>query len=576
MSESFSTVLVKDDRLNCKSFVRYAVEKGASNITYTEIRAVSATNTSHVYNVIVPSEQTLIDRRVEWRATINFTLSFSALPNGSGAAGSATQPYDLLKYGDQSALCAYPLHSCCSVVSATINNNTVTSNMDDILPLLIRFMDRQHIHKYTATTPTMPDNYFKYADAEKTTNNPLGAYNNTDKSNDYHGRGSFKLNSVQVSVNGGAYVNGSVYNGPNQGTAKVKISVSVIEPFMMSPFIFSHDKVNSQAMYGVQNLNFKMNMNPSARIWRQAVLKTDQDPAQLINVPTIQIDSYDDPYLVFCFMTPHPEDLLQAKNVVSYMEIPRYITPGTTAIPALGSTFIPTNTIQLNSVPDKLCVMVRRTNRTVGQPDSYLVIKQISINWNNQSGILATAPQHDLWLMSTEAGINQSWLEWSGGAHKYTPILNGGNPVAGASSQSVVPLVGGILALDFAKHINITESYYAPSSLGNFQLQMRLEVFNQDQENALNSGDYEILVMTVNSGVFVVERGTSSSYIGILSKTDVLDASAKQSYFFRSDVDRLVGAGLMDGLKSTVGSAMAGEGMSGAGVSGGKMKARVA
>ena len=58
-------------------------------------------------------------------------------------------------------------------------------------------------------------------------------------------------------------------------------------------------------------------------------------------------------------------------------------------------------------------------------------------------------------------------------------------------------------------------------------------------------------MITMNSGVFVCERGTSSTYTGILTRADVLEASEQDAYT-RSDVQRLVGGGFLDMLKSGV------------------------
>lgn len=587
MSEAFETVLVKDQRLDCKSSVKYAVEKGGSNVTYSDIDAISASNTSHTYNVIVPSETTIIDRRVEWGATIQFRLNFVGVPPGDGPAGSATQPYDLVQYGFASALCAFPLHSCATVVSATINNNTISQNMDDVLQPMIRFGDRKRVHKYNGVTPTMPDNYLNYNDGLNGINNPLGSFNNAEKVSDYQARGSFQL----LGINQTGYsttTNDTVYRGTG-GNVSLWVTARFVEPFMMSPFIFAHEKQNSQGFYGIQNLNFKMNMNPNARIWRQAQITNLYSPAPVnIPIPTVQIDDYLNSRLTFCYLTPHPEDLLPAKNVVGYLEMPRYITPGSMLIPAgTVSGQIQSQTLQLNQVPDKLIMFARRKNLTVAKSDSFLPITSIALNWNNASGLLATASQQKLWLMSVENGIQQSWLEWSGQAHNYNATVNGGVPVSPYPAMTV-PLVGGILALDFAKDIQLTESYYAPGSLGTFQLQVRMTLFNQSTVD-LAASEYEIVIITLNSGCFVCERGTSSTYTGILTKQDVLDASSKQPYF-KSDVERCVGAGLMDNLKTVVGhalhkhgkhhgagftdesegGAMSGGGPSGGGESGGK------
>ena len=63
-SSDFSTVLVKDDRLaNLTDQITYAVNKGAQQISVADFNATSQSNSSHVYNIIVPSLETIIDRR---------------------------------------------------------------------------------------------------------------------------------------------------------------------------------------------------------------------------------------------------------------------------------------------------------------------------------------------------------------------------------------------------------------------------------------------------------------------------------------------------------------------------------
>jgi hypothetical protein len=86
---------------------------------------------------------------------------------------------------------------------------------------------------------------------------------------------------------------------------------------------------------------------------------------------------------------------------------------------------------------------------------------------------------------------------------------------------------------------------------GNFNLQIQLQVYNQFSY-AITP---EICLITMNSGIFVNERGTSSTYTGILTKQDVLEASAQEP-LFQSSVKRLVGGGFMDSMKSLIRHAM--------------------
>jgi hypothetical protein len=114
-----------------------------------------------------------------------------------------------------------------------------------------------------------------------------------------------------------------------------------------------------------------------------------------------------------------------------------------------------------------------------------------------------------------------------------------------------VPTTGTILVLNFGEVIQLTEEYYAPGSLGTFNLQINVQAQNNQNEDwAANS--YELVIMTLNSGVFVNERGTSSTFLSLLTKQDVLDALQQQPYS-NFEVHRMVGGGLLDNIRSAMG-----------------------
>ena len=116
MSETFEKVLVKDDRLGCiTSSVKYQVFKGGHNITCQPFKAVAETNASHIYNIPVPSLETIISREVLWRSTITLKIS-----------NPTKSPNEFcVNYGVTDALAPFPLHSLMTTMTATINNNTV-------------------------------------------------------------------------------------------------------------------------------------------------------------------------------------------------------------------------------------------------------------------------------------------------------------------------------------------------------------------------------------------------------------------------------------------------------------------
>lgn len=521
MSQDFQKVLVLDDRLNCTDSIKYSVNKGAQQMTPAVYNAVSQSVSSHTYSIQTPSEQTVIDRRVLWQSTV--ILQFTANP----AVG-----LPVMNYGVDSALAPFPLHQLVSTMTATINNNSVSLNMRDVLPALLRFNDRRELARYNGYTPTAYDTLQNYADGVGTNSNVLGAWtNNTD--NDLVARGSWVLDWVSSSPT--AITPVPVGTG-NAITYYAQFTVT--EPLLISPFIFANPHSNNQGFYGITNFNFVFNIGSASRVWR-----TSNPAFQSVNVY-----SFNDSRLIFNFLTPHPSLLLSSRNIVPYYEMPRYISAQQPAFGAVGSSTaiqtLRTQTIQLNQVPDKLIVFVRKSQslQTNYDSDFFLTIRKCNINFNNNSGILSAATQQDLYRYSVEAGSNQSWYEFSGRA-----ITPGLGPLA-VSGRSV-PTVGSLLVLEFGRHIQLVDDFYASGSLGAFNLQVELEVENQTQV-AQNS--VEIVLITMNSGLFSIERGTSSTYTGILTKQDVLEASGQEPYT-HSDVERMVGGSFLDNLMSVAG-----------------------
>ena len=70
-----------------------------------------------------------------------------------------------MNYGVTDALAPFPLHSLVSTMTATINNNTVSMNVQDTLPLLLRMVDPEELAKYNDMTPTALDHLAHYSDA---------------------------------------------------------------------------------------------------------------------------------------------------------------------------------------------------------------------------------------------------------------------------------------------------------------------------------------------------------------------------------------------------------------------------
>ena len=103
MADTFEKILVKDDKIGClTNKVKYAVNKGGQNITAMPFKAISATSSAHVYNITVPSLETIISREVLWQSTVTIKIQDK----------NNNKPYGqfLVNYGVTDALAPFPLH----------------------------------------------------------------------------------------------------------------------------------------------------------------------------------------------------------------------------------------------------------------------------------------------------------------------------------------------------------------------------------------------------------------------------------------------------------------------------------
>ena len=617
MSETFEKILTKDDRISCiTSKVKFQVVKGGQNITCQPFKAVSSTPTAHVFNVTVPSLETIISREVLWKSTVILRITGTNKPAGEF----------LVNYGVTDALAPFPLHSLVSTMTATINNNTISSNVQETLPVLLRLLDQEELAKYNDMTPTALDHLAHYGDSvdymsyqidiasgngairfpaiynvdavEAPANitgtvgtrtqsfisypsNVLGYDMNRSISGTYtpKSRGSWKLKALY----GGTE---QTPRTPNVDDNVVFAVFEVTEPLMMSPFIFGSG-MGKQGFYGIQTMNFQMNMAASAnRAWRCAILGQEGVLAANVYKKEITIEKFVDSTLLFQFLTPHPSDLLEPRNVVPYYEMPIYRTNNFTALarrPRYGqmaagsfvepdSTTLYSSNIQLSGIPDKLIVFVRKSVglQASADADSYATISNISINFNNQAGLLSSMSQQQLYRNSVQSGlVGLSWDQFCGsvvgvsGIHDVAAgrasTLRSAYCGVGASLSATVstpgfqliPTTGTILVLNFAEVIQLTEEYYAPGSLGSFNLQLSVVVQNNTNFDWA-AGAYELVIMPMNCGVFVNEKGTSSTFISLLTKQDVLD-SLNQEAYSHSEVHRMVGGSFLDNIRSSLG-----------------------
>ena len=532
---------------------KYAVEKGALSLTNVSFKAQTADASSVQYNVQVPSENVFVDRAVQWQGTCVATVVVTV--GATFAAGSSLQGII--------APAAFPLHQATTQMSATVNDATVTVNTQDVLPQVLRLADMRDARRQR-TCPTMLDRYAINPDSKVVKNSPLNTWAetlNTDEvpNGGFNGfyfatdaTGATPIGTTSSPVGGVSYLNGQPYAGAAiaSGTALTFYCVvASVEKLLLPPFIFSDQHELSTGLFGVQNFQVQMNLAPSpSRVFRVAKgLSSLSNAGASLYVPLTVTSSVwsstgavggtwvNMPSLAVQFLTPALDIPLPPKSIVPYMEFPRYISTPADAVAASSNILTPakqlqSNTITLPNIPDLLLIYVKPSS----YPDSTngdwsLPITQISVNFDNFSGLLANHTQEELYQMSVNNGVDMDWSEWSGLG---TVPFSVGATLPAAGGQ--VGLVGGPLVLrpgrDFA-----LQAGQAPGIVGNFTLQFNVQVQNFTGASVTPN----IYVVPISSGFFETIKGSSRIIKGVLSEQDVLSAPSSAP---SADLERPVGA----------------------------------
>jgi hypothetical protein len=207
--------------------------------------------------VTIPSESVIVDREVLLETDLTFPINISNVPVNE-------QAFNL---GITDAMGAFPLNSLFISLSASINNTNVSTNIQDLLPLLLRMNSTRDMYKYSGGSPSMPDQaYLDYSDAINSSNSPLASWNTQGYDNDLAPRGARPLNvTIKQLTSAGAFVSASPLCVTATNTFVVTIQGHFIEPLFLSPFIFGNPEYNKGGFVGVNAMTINATADTTGR-----------------------------------------------------------------------------------------------------------------------------------------------------------------------------------------------------------------------------------------------------------------------------------------------------------------------
>lgn len=338
-SPDFKTALVESSIIaDITDQETFGVLAGPALSTYTQFQAISASPSQIVFNVQIPSESIVIDRELYMASQVAFTIQGTNVPIGA----------TFLNWGLTEALNAFPLQSLFTTIQTQINNVSTSTNLQDILPQILRMNDNRKLSRYNSMTPSYPDQawgeYSYVASAggatlSNTNSNPLASYNNNGYDSNFQPRGSFPVTLYveHYTVAGGAVpVDTSLVSTALTDTWKVGVVFTATEPFVaLSPFL-NNCPMNNAGLLGVNNMSVVCNVDSSCKRL-MGTAKTINGgvatiPAYITSInlgwaPNVgtTLPAFSNTRLLFNFQTLQPSQYskLSSKNVVGYSDYPK-------------------------------------------------------------------------------------------------------------------------------------------------------------------------------------------------------------------------------------------------------------
>jgi len=459
----------------------HVVLGGAQRVTQTinvadSSQLLPSAPVTAMWSINPPSNQTIVDRFMRVRGYLEFE---------SDAA---------FEIGTNDAPRAFPLNSMVDVTTLQINGESISDNTSDKLAAMLsygnNYVDRR---RSWSTTPCMPDNFQKYSDWQPhgTGKSPLAFYGEINSEDP---RGGYAYEVI----------------------SPTKIRMVVTEPVFLSP-LFSGLGAQQEGMVNVNQINLNLRFKSDTSLgWSHS------DLGQAVTTVTCKF--YQAPELLVTYLTPDSLQAIPDVQVLPYVKPQEYIK-AVAPLPAGSTTQIFSDSIRLSQIPRRVYLFVRHDQQSSGfaQADAFMGIESMSVNWNNESGLLSSATKEDLFEISRRNGCDLTWQMWS----KYR---------------------GSVMCIEFGKDIGLPDSL-APGCQGSYTLQVNMTVKNLSESSF--SGQF--YMVTMNEGTFSVAQNSARSSIGNLTPELVLSAR-DAPHIPHFAYEQLQGGSFWSGLKNVFGT----------------------
>lgn len=547
--QRLNPVQVLDPITDVKSVRDYAILQGGNKVSWKAYTSTSISQSSIQFSCPPPSGNVIVDRKQYITLPVRLTFTGRIVTTN----GAFVPPTSLLNSGFDAPR-SYPFSGALDTLQVSINNDSVSVNMSDVVHTLLHYnIDNRLKTRDYSLTPNYPDQSFNYADLHGATRSPLAFY--ADGLDGVpNQRGAFPYTVVS---------NATVVPSVGLGTvATAVVDMVISEPLFLSPFYWGCN--DSQGFYNVNAMDFNLTfLNQGGfRMWSHddiTAVQTGGGNSVFSHITgiTMQFNAFSapgfsyqqsQPQMLFKYITPNLLTRGLGPNIpisYGYSDILRFPTDIGTLSAAAGPTIFQSNNIQLNQIPRRMYILARPSNSALyssaNLTDNFLAISNVSIQWANQNTILSTATQQQLYLLNTKNHSDMTWGQFSG-----LPVYNTIYPPNAAS----VPYgtTGSPLCLEFATDIQL-EPNECPGKQGQYMIQVQATFQNMNVSGAWDAVPMTFYLIMIMEGTFTITGlGSAVHQLGVISEKDIIDSQSKPAIRYR-DVEDYNGGDFLSGLK---------------------------
>jgi hypothetical protein len=529
MSLSFQpleAVCCVDELVNVERQRTYAVIKSGSQTTYKPFNTTSISNSALNFSCPPPSAGVFVSRKQYLYCPVR--LTFTGIPP---VGQSIIMP-------NRDAPRAFPISSIIETLQATINNQSVSVNVADIIHAMAHYnTDEDCKNLDYSTFPSYEDQSQVYGDLFLSNRSPLSTYG-TSQDGTQIGRAGFPGMVI--------------FSNPVQTVAGTLLTSIVdlasCEPLFLSPFYFG--KGNACGFFNVSTLDYNFTLIGQAanRLWSHddnGGTNVIQSISMVMGGLTGGPDSFTNmggnrPNLLFQYVTPLETQVIPPDVPITYpyFDIQRYPTDQFSFDPGASGT-INSNNLQISQVPRKMYIYVRQRNSDLyassTNTDTFFQIQNVNIQFLNNTGLLAPQTMQQLYLMSVKNGCKMGWQQWSGG------------PVYSNDFTSQIGTIGSVVCVEFCTDIGMANPLLTAGVLNQCMIQVNATVKNVSS-NAIFATMY--VVMVLEGSFTITSVGSATVNTGCLSPNDVLDCHNKPGVSLQDAQDVHGSGDFWSGLKN--------------------------